>query len=130
MEEEKINMKDYGKEVIIDLHFCDASKFNRKSIRKFFVELCDLIGMERCKLCWWDDYGVLENEKQTEPHLKGTSAIQFISTSNIIIHTLDMLESVYLNVFSCKDFDGKKVREFSEKRFNGLCVSFHEIERR
>jgi S-adenosylmethionine/arginine decarboxylase-like enzyme len=123
-------MHDYGKEVIIDLHFCDASKFNRKSIRRFFVELCDLIDMERCKLCWWDDHGVPEDEKQTEPHLKGTTAVQFISTSNIVIHTLDILKSVYLNVFSCKDFDGKTVTEFSEKWFNGKCVSFYEIKRR
>ena len=123
-------MVGYGKEVIIDLHFCDASKFNRKSIRKFFVELCDLIDVERCKLCWWDDHGVPEDEKQTEPHLKGTTAVQFISTSNIIIHTLDILESVYLNVFSCKDFDGKTVKEFSEKWFNGKSVSFYEIKRR
>ena len=76
--------------------------------------------MERCKLCWWDDHGVSREEQQTEPHLKGTTAIQFIMTSNIVIHTLDILKAVYLNVFSCKEFDGKIVKEFSEK--NPLCM--------
>ena len=51
-------------------------------------------------------------------------------TSNIVIHTLDILKAVYLNVFSCKEFDGKIVKEFSEKWFNGKAVSFHQIERR
>lgn len=125
-----MNTGDYGKEVIIDMHFCDATKFNRSSIKRFFIKLCDLIEVERCKLCWWDDHGVPEEEKQTEPHLKGTTAVQFLSTSNIVIHTLDILESVYLNVFSCKDFDGEIVREFSEKWFNGKIISFHEIRRR
>jgi len=125
-----MSKENYGMEVIIDLHYCDVTKFNRKNLKKFFIELCDLIKVERCKLCWWDDHGVPENEKQTEPHLKGTTAVQFISTSNVIIHTLDILESVYLNIFSCKDFDGNKVKEFCENWFKGTTVSFHEIKRR
>jgi len=123
-------MKTYGKEVIIDLHNCDPKTFNRKKIKAFFIELCDLIDMERAKLCWWDDHGVPKEEQQTEPHLKGTTAVQFIMTSNIVIHTLDILEAVYLNVFSCKEFDGKVVKDFSEKWFRGKAVSFHEIKRR
>src|SRR6266850_7320222 len=111
--------KPYGKELILDIHDCDPSTFTRKSIGKFFRELCDLIEMERCKLCWWDDVGVPEEDKQTLPHLKGTSAIQFIKTSNITIHTLDLLGAVYLNIFSCKDFDAKAAKNFSSKWFGG-----------
>ena len=124
------NKTDYGMEVIIDLHECDITKFNRKDLKSFFIELCNLIGMERCKLCWWDDHGLPENECQTEPHLKGTSAVQFISTSNIVIHTLDILESVYLNIFSCKNFDGNITKDFCKKWFKGKIVSFHEIRRK
>jgi len=85
--------------------------------------------MERCKLCWWDDVGVSPDEQQTEPHLKGTSAVQFILTSNIVIHTLDLLGSAYINLFSCKDFDAEAAKTFSEKWFGGRTVSFHVIER-
>jgi S-adenosylmethionine/arginine decarboxylase-like enzyme len=123
-------MSFYGKEVIIDLHKCNSSKFTRKSIKEFFIELCKVINMERCKLCWWDDQGVPEEEKQTEPHLKGTSAVQFIKTSNMVIHTLDLLEAVYLNVFSCKDFNGDDVREFSKKWFNGKVANYTEVIRK
>ena len=123
-------MKSYGKELIIDLHGCDASSFNRKSMRKFFKELCVLIDMERCKLSWWDDYGVPLEEQETEPHMKGTSAIQFIRTSTITIHTLDLMKNVYLNIFSCKDFDTNVAKEFSREWFKGKVVNSHVIERR
>ena len=43
-------MKNYGKETILDIHNCDAEQFTRKSIRKYFIELCDLIDMQREKL--------------------------------------------------------------------------------
>ena len=48
-------METYGKELIIDLHKCDPTTFTRKSIRMYFKDLCVLIDMDRCKLCWWDD---------------------------------------------------------------------------
>jgi S-adenosylmethionine/arginine decarboxylase-like enzyme len=123
-------VKHYGKELILDIHNCNPSTFNRKSIRNYFKELCELIEMERCKLCWWDDYGVPPEEQETEPHLKGTTAVQFIKTSNITIHTLDLMRNVYLNIFSCKDFDAKVVKYFSEKWFEGKIVKSHVIERR
>ena len=122
-------MKSYGKELIIDLHNCDASTFNRKSIKQYFTELCDLIDMERCKLSWWDDHGIPKEEQQSEPHLKGTTAVQFILTSNIVIHTLDLLGNVYINIFSCKDFESEIVKNFSAKWFKGEIVSSHDIER-
>lgn len=122
--------RDYGKEVILDIHNCDPTTFNRKSIKTYFTQLCDLIDMERCKLCWWDDHGVPPEEQETEPHLKGTTAIQFIKTSNITIHTLDILERVYLNIFSCKDFDENVVKKLTSDWFKGEVVNFHVIERR
>ena len=122
-------MKPYGKELILDLHHCDPLTFTRKNIRNYFRKLCELIDMERCKLSWWDDYGRPPEECQTEPHLKGTSAIQFILTSNITIHTLDLLNNAYINIFSCKDFDADAAMKFSADWFKGEIVNSHLIER-
>jgi S-adenosylmethionine/arginine decarboxylase-like enzyme len=122
-------MTSYGKELILDLHECDSSTFNRKMLRRYFTELCKLIDMKRAKLTWWDDYNVPLEDRQSAPHLKGTSAVQFILTSNITIHTLDLLSAVYVNLFSCKDFDAEIVKEFSAKWFKGKIVSSHEINR-
>lgn len=119
----------YGKELILDLHECDPSLFTRKYIEQYFVDLCDLIKMERADLHFWDDVGVPEEEKQTEPHLVGTSAIQFIMTSNVTIHTLDILKTVYINIFSCKDFNGKEATKFTAEYFKGKVVNKVMVER-
>ncbi len=123
------HMNNYGKELIIDIHNCDISKFTRKEIRKYFKELCKLIDMKADKLYWWDDRGVPPELSQTEAHTKGTSAVQFILTSNITIHTLDLLKNVYINIFSCKEFDAKIAEKFSQEWFNGELVKSTIIER-
>jgi len=111
-------MEYYGKELIIDLYNCDTMKFNRKSLKRYFKELCDLIDMQRCKLVFWDDVGVPEENKQTLPHTTGTSAVQFILTSNITIHTLDLMGNAYINIFSCKDFNSDSAENFTRKYFH------------
>lgn len=123
-------MDNYGKELILDLHEVkNTHLFNRKDIEKFMIELCDLINMEREDLHFWDEVGVPEEEKYTEEHLIGTSACQFIRTSNIVIHTLDVMRRVYLNIFTCKEFDPKKAKEFCQNWFDGLVISYKVIER-
>jgi len=122
-------MNRYGKELILDIHNCDPKKFNRNVIKKYFEELCKSIDMKRSKLTWWDDYNVPEEERQTESHLKGTSAVQFIMTSNITIHTLDLLGAVYINIFSCKDFDSETAKKITADWFNGNIVNSLEIDR-
>ncbi len=123
-------MKSYGLELIIDLHNCDPSTFTRKSIRKYFNLLCEQIDMKAEKLCWWVDLGIEQEFQQTEPHTKGTSAVQFILTSNITIHTLDILKNVYINIFSCKDFNANIATEFSKEWFKGEVENTHVIERK
>jgi len=44
-----------------------------------------------------------------EKSLEGPSAVQFISTSTIVIHTLVNQRKVYLDFFSCKKFNPKTV---------------------
>ena len=119
----------YGKELVLDLHDCDVSKFTRKDIRQFFIELCDLIDMERCDLHFWDYEGDEAGYEAAEDHLKGISAIQFITTSNITIHTLDVLKTVYLNIFSCKQFDPNIPALFCANWFGGTIVTQETIKR-
>lgn len=125
----KRKQKNYGMELILDLHNCDPSTFTRKSIRNYFKKICIEIKMERAKLVWWDDLHTPEAEKQTLPHLVGTSAIQFIKTSNITIHSLDIMKRVYLNIFSCKKFNPKLAKDFSVKWFKGKAIRTHVIDR-
>jgi len=119
----------YGKELILDLHECDVKTFTRESIQQYFDELCELIDMTQCEMHFWDDENVAEEDKQTSPHTTGISAIQFILTSNITIHTLTKLGNAYINVFSCKDFKSHDAAEFTRKWFKGDIVHCDTIDR-
>ena len=119
----------YGKELILDIHNCENLPCTRSSLDKFFTELCELIDMDKEDLFFWDYEGEEEAYAEAPPHLKGTSAVQFIKTSNITIHTLDEMKRVYLNVFSCKDFDPRVVVMFALERFGGEVVSETVVER-
>ena len=122
-------MEKYGIELILDMHGCDSSTFNRESIGRYFEGLCELIDMKREALYFWDDIGVPEEKRQTLPHTQGTSAVQFILTSSIIIHTLDQLGAVYVNIFSCKEFDPKLAERFTADWFGAGDCSARFIER-
>ena len=119
----------YGHELILDLHGCNVELFNRNHIDKFFTDLCALIEMEKCEVHFWDDEGVPVDEQQTLPHTKGTSAVCFILTSTIVIHTLDLLGAVYVNIFSCKPFDPDAATEFTCRWFHAASCNNTFIER-
>ena len=119
----------YGVELILDLHGCDAAKFTRESIGTYFERLCELIDMQREALHFWDDVGLSEEDKQTSPHTQGTSAVQFILTSSIVIHTLDQLRAVYINIFSCKVYDAKVAEKFSAEWFGATDCSARLLDR-
>ncbi len=121
--------KPYGYELILDLHGCDVDTFNRPSIEVYFEKLCKQIKMTRCDLHFWDDVGVPPEEQQTSPHTKGTSAVQFILTSTIVIHTLDLMGAVYINILSCKEFDKDRAETFSKVWFKAGDCRSHFIER-
>ncbi len=122
-------MEDFGKEVIIDLHDCSVEKFTREGLTEYFVQLCKLIDMQREDLHFWDYEGEPEEYEKAPEHLKGISAIQFISTSNLTVHTLDESRRVYINVFSCKEFDPSLVRTFTEEFFLGKAVQVKVLRR-
>ena len=120
--EEDLGYKgNYGLELIIDLKGCELSDLSEEKLRRFFVELCDLIKMNRHgEPMFWTDTSDI-------PHLRGVSGFQFIETSNVVCHPLPMLKAVYINVFSCKEFDTEIALEFCKnfwfKRAANLCAA-------
>ena len=119
----------YGYELVLDLHECNPEKFNRADIDRYFTELCERIGMEKCDVHFWDDLDVPPEKRQTLPHTKGTSAVCFILTSSIVIHTLDILKAVYVNIFSCKIFDPDLAAGFTKEWFEAASCEPTFIER-
>ena len=119
----------YGYELILDLHTCNVSAFNREGLDAYFEKLCKAIDMQKCERYFWDDLGVPEEERQTSPHTKGTSAVQFILTSSVVIHTLELLEAAYINIFSCKPFDRELAECITKEWFGAKECRAHFIER-
>jgi S-adenosylmethionine decarboxylase len=119
----------YGYELLLDLKDCNAETFTRASIDEYFTELCAAIGMRKCRVHFWDDIGLPPEEHETEPHAKGTSAVCFILTSSIVVHALDMLGAVYVNIFSCKSFDREAAERFTSAWFQGRLDRSTFIER-
>ncbi len=120
----------YGVELILDLHDCDPATFTRDSLDAFFTQLCECIDMEKCAVHFWDDVGVPEEDQQTLPHTKGTSAVCFILTSSIVIHTLDLMKAAYVNIFSCKEFDTDEAAKFTAKWFSSTNWTANVVVRR
>lgn len=100
---------NYGLEMIIDLKGCNLKDLNRKKLRKFFVDLCNLIEMKRHGgPIFWEDTSNI-------PHLRGVSGFQFIETSTVVCHPLPLLNAVYINIFSCKEFKPNEALRFCKK---------------
>ena len=133
-------MKHYGKELILDLVNCNSDKFNRKDISEYYRQVMILANVEAGDLHFWDYEGFWRNlwwrlfypeelKENAPSHIKGTTAVQFILTSSIVIHALDDLKTLYVNLFSCDDFDDLRIREFTEQYFEGLVVQSKTISR-
>lgn len=124
MAEQTDTETDYGMELVLDLHECDVGTFTRESIGDYFDELCELIGMQAEDRHFWDDEGLPPEQCQTNPKTSGVSAVQFILTSTIVVHTLTKLKAAYINVFSCKRFDEDAAERFTTAWFRaGRCHS-------
>ena len=119
----------YGQSLILDLGDCDPSLFTRRHLKRFARALCTVIDMTPAKLVFWDyRYSPLAKRK-APPHLKGVSLVQFIETSTIVIHTLDDLRAVYIDLFSCAEFHSEIVLHFSADWFHGKVVNSHKMDR-
>jgi S-adenosylmethionine/arginine decarboxylase-like enzyme len=98
-EEEQFGYRgNYGLELIADIRGCDFSNLTRESLGQFLIELVEQVKMTRHgdPLMWEDHSGI--------PHLDGISAVQFIQTSNVVCHALTITKTMYLNLFSCREF--------------------------
>lgn len=100
----------WGKLAIINLHNCDKNLIkDRTKIKKFIIKLCKNINMKRV--------GPARIKRFGKNSLKGYSAMQFIETSSITIHFDEQKNRAFIDIFSCKNFDSKKVERFSKEFF-------------
>ncbi|UCG38360.1 MAG: S-adenosylmethionine decarboxylase [bacterium] len=106
----------WGIATAIDIYDCDPATIrDAEAIRRFVVELCDLIQMKRFGETQVIHFG--EDEK-----VAGYSMVQLIETSLISAHFANLTNTTYLDVFSCKPYDPDVVADFAREFFGGSRV--------
>jgi S-adenosylmethionine/arginine decarboxylase-like enzyme len=108
---EKFKEKIYGKELILDLIDCQPEIIcSKEKILEYSDKICNLIKVKK--------YGKLVIKRfALQSDWAGYSFFQFIEESSISGHFLEKQNLAYINIFSCKNFDDKKVIDFSKKFF-------------
>ncbi|HEU4500709.1 MAG TPA: S-adenosylmethionine decarboxylase [Nitrospira sp.] len=102
--------KAWGLCTAVDLQDCHPDLIrDAEHIRRYVVELCDLIGMQRFGECQVVNFG--------SGRVAGYSMVQLISTSLISGHFANDTNNAYLDIFSCKGYDPSVVEEFSKEFF-------------
>jgi len=102
--------KAWGLCTAVDLQDCNSDLIrDPERIKRYVVELCELIGMERFGECQVVNFG--------EGRVAGYSMVQLISTSLISGHFANDTNSGYIDIFSCRGYDPATVETFSKEFF-------------
>jgi hypothetical protein len=102
----------WGMLAAIDLRDGDRARLaDPDTIRRFVPAVIAAIGMRA--------HGPLLMERFGVGALEGWSALQFIETSSITIHADEMGGRCFVDVFSCRAFDGDVVAEVARAHFGG-----------
>jgi S-adenosylmethionine/arginine decarboxylase-like enzyme len=106
----------------IDLFNCNYDKMNNANyIKETVIELCDLIKMKRFGECQVVFFGSGNKE--------GYSMFQLIETSNLSAHFANENLTIYFDIFSCKEYDPEKVRNFLMSKFEAGRSKIITVER-
>ena len=94
----------WGYHLLLDISACDkASIVDEENLRNFLLALVQRIDM----VAYGDP--VIKHFATHDPEKAGYSIVQLIETSNITGHFVDKNGDAYIDVFSCKPFDTRKV---------------------
>ena len=130
MENEKYDIapspvQTFGWELVLDLYDCNSRTISDKeAIKNFAGELCKVIDMKPYGEPLTPYFG--ENQE----HTKGYSLLQFIETSSIVAHFSEGTGAVYLNIFSCKEYDVGTAENFAKNYFGASTVRSRFIVRK
>lgn len=105
-------MSFWGYHVMMDCWNSDRVPMqSRRTVEQFIKELVQRIDMEPIGEPW------IEYTAGHDPNKAGFTATQIIVTSSIVAHFVDATGSIYLDVFSCKNFDIETVESVVKKYF-------------
>ena len=104
-------MNYWGKHLVLDARGCDIAKANDpeyiKQFTKQLVKEIDMVPYGEPQVVHFADGG----------DKAGWTMIQLIETSSIVGHFLDHNGDLYLDVFSCKNFEAETVKNLLDQWF-------------
>lgn len=119
VEEDASQQNAWGIASSYDIYNCSPEAIRDADlIKRFVVELCDLIEMRRFGETQVVHFG--EDER-----VAGYSMVQLIETSLISAHFANESNTTYLDVFSCKPYDPAVVEMFAREFFGGSHTIMH-----
>ena len=110
----------WGKSMWMDCKNCNSNILFGDIIRNFSKELVEKIDM----IAFGDPQVIYFGSDDKE----GYTLVQLIETSNIVAHFSSKSQTMYLDVFSCKDFDPQKVIEVVKKYFGSNVYTNYNFE--
>jgi S-adenosylmethionine/arginine decarboxylase-like enzyme len=109
-------LRTWGKHLILDAAGCSpkmiGSSLVIKNFTKDLVKQIDMVA-----------YGEPQIVMFGTGNKKGYTLIQLIETSNIAGHFVEENNTMYLDVFSCKDFDAEVVKKLVHEYFHAQSFS-------
>jgi S-adenosylmethionine/arginine decarboxylase-like enzyme len=108
----------------LDIYGCNPEIIrSTDQIRRYVIELCELIDMKRFGDCQVVNFG-------KDERVAGYSMVQLIETSIISGHFANLTNAAYIDIFSCKPYDPQKVADFSQAFFQAQDIKIHATARR
>lgn len=115
-------MTPWGKHLMLNAHKCHARAIrSRPVIHQFSKTLVRAIDMT--------PYGEPIIEHFGEGNKSGYTLVQLISTSNITAHFVEETGDVYLDVFSCKDYEPATVEQVFYDFFHPVAIQTQVFDR-
>ena len=99
--------KPFGTHLILDADDCQGKINDRKHIQSFIDTLVKKMGMKKVGETIFEYFE--DNDYNRDRDIVGYSVVQIISLSNITIHINEISRTIYLDVFTCGDFDDTKI---------------------
>lgn len=105
-------MSYWGYQMTLDCHDCHRALIMEKyNVENFVKELVARIDMQAIGDPW------IEYTAGDLPDKAGFTAVQIIVTSSIVAHFVDSTGDLYLDVFSCSQFDTDVVKHVVQEYF-------------
>ena len=116
----------WGHQILLDVYDlnCNGEFLNHTGyLRLFIKDLLKAVGMKA-----WGRPKIMRLTNCAD-ELSGTSIVQLLHTSSLVVHICDKTRTMYLDLFSCSDFHAAQVGAVIFKYFGGTVSGCRVVDR-